>query len=57
MEVSYIEQRVEQLKSMKLPLLNKRSRAYKDWKQELDRLTNLLNNNDNGKNQSKIQSR
>lgn len=43
MDKIYIQQRIEQLKSLKLPLLNKRSRAYKDWKQELDRLTNLLN--------------
>lgn len=43
MDKTYIQQRIEQLKSLKLPLLNKRSRAYKDWKQELDRLTNLLN--------------
>jgi hypothetical protein len=43
MNQSYIQSRIDQLKSMKLPLLNKRSRAYKDWKQELNRLTNLLN--------------
>jgi hypothetical protein len=43
MEASYIEQRIAQLKELKLPLLNKKSRAHKDWKQELDRLTNLLN--------------
>jgi hypothetical protein len=38
-----IAQQIEDLKSLKLPLLNKRSRAYKDWKQEIERLTNLLN--------------
>jgi hypothetical protein len=43
MNQSYIQQRIDDLKSMKLPLLNKRSRAYKDWKAELTRLTNLLN--------------
>jgi hypothetical protein len=43
MNASYIQQRIDDLKSMKLPQLNKRSRAYKDWKQELARLTNLLN--------------
>lgn len=50
MEASYIKQRIEFLKSLKLPLLNKRSRAYKDWKKELDRLTNLLNKTSHGKN-------
>jgi hypothetical protein len=34
---------IEELKSMKLPLLNKRSRAYLDWKNEIKRLTDLLN--------------
>jgi hypothetical protein len=43
MNLSYIEARLAQLKELKLPLLNKRSRAYKDWKQEVDRLTELLN--------------
>jgi len=43
MNQSYIQQRIDDLKSMKLPQLNKRSRAYKDWKAELTRLTNLLN--------------
>lgn len=42
MDKSYIKQRIEQLEAMKLPLLNKKSRAYKDWKQELERLTKLL---------------
>lgn len=45
MKATYIKQRIKFLKSLKLPLLNKRSRAYKDWKQEIDRLTNLLNQN------------
>jgi len=49
MDASYIEQRISFLKSLKLPLLNKRSRAYKDWKQELERLTNLLNKTNHGK--------
>jgi hypothetical protein len=49
MEATYIKQRIEFLESLKLPLLNKRSRAYKDWKQELDRLNHLLNKTSNGK--------
>lgn len=43
MDRKQIALRIEELKSMKLPLLNKRSRAFLDWKNELDRLTNLLN--------------
>jgi len=43
MDKKQIALRIEELKSMKLPLLNKRSRAFLDWKNELDRLTNLLN--------------
>ena len=43
MTSSYIQSRIDFLKSLKLPQLNKRSRAYKDWKAELERLTNLLN--------------
>jgi hypothetical protein len=43
MDKKTIALRIEELKSMKLPLLNKRSRAFLDWKNELDRLTNLLN--------------
>jgi len=38
-----IEQKIGELKSLKLPQLNKKSRAHHDWKQELERLTNLLN--------------
>jgi hypothetical protein len=49
MEATYIKQRIEFLESLKLPLLNKRSRTYKDWKQELDRLNHLLNKTSNGK--------
>jgi hypothetical protein len=49
MEATYIKQRIEFLESLKLPLLNKRSRAYKDWKQELNRLNHLLNKTSNGK--------
>ena len=41
--LTYVKQRIQQLEALKLPLLNKRSRAYKDWKQELNRLTNILN--------------
>ena len=37
-----IEQKLEELKSLKLPQLNKRSRAHHDWKQEMDKLTSLL---------------
>jgi hypothetical protein len=43
MDKKTIALRIEELKSMKLPLLNKRSRAFLDWKNELDKLTNLLN--------------
>jgi hypothetical protein len=43
MDKKRIALRIDELKSMKLPLLNKRSRAYMDWKIELDKLTNLLN--------------
>jgi hypothetical protein len=42
MDITYIKQRIEFLKSLKLPLLNKRSRAYKDWKEEIKRLNHLL---------------
>lgn len=38
-----IQTKITDLKSLKLPLLNKKSRAYIDWKTELDRLTKLLN--------------
>jgi hypothetical protein len=38
-----IEQKIQELRGMKLPQLNKKSRAHHDWKLELDRLTNLLN--------------
>jgi hypothetical protein len=43
MEASYIEQRLAQLKELKLPQLNKKSRAHKDWKDEINRLTKILN--------------
>lgn len=43
MDKKQIALRIEELKSMKLPLLNKRSRAFLDWKNEITRLTNLLN--------------
>jgi hypothetical protein len=38
-----IERKLEELKSLKLPQLNKKSRAHQDWKLEMERLTNLLN--------------
>lgn len=38
-----IERKLEEVKSLKLPQLNKKSRAHQDWKQEIERLTNLLN--------------
>ncbi len=37
-----IEQKLAELKSLKLPQLNKKSRAHHDWKLEIKRLTNLL---------------
>jgi hypothetical protein len=37
-----IEQKLRELKSLKLPQLNKRSRAHHDWKKEMERLTSLL---------------
>jgi hypothetical protein len=37
-----IEQKLEELKSLKLPQLNKKSRAHQDWKQEMENLTRLL---------------
>ena len=42
MDITYIKHRIEFLKSLKLPQLNKRSRAYKDWKEEIKRLNHLL---------------
>lgn len=50
MDASYIEKQLEQLKSMKLPLLNKKSRLHHNWKLEIKRLTNLLNQTNHGKN-------
>lgn len=38
-----IEQKIGELKSLKLPQLNKRSKAHHDWKLEIKRLTDLLN--------------
>ena len=38
-----IEQKLGELKSLKLPQLNKKSRAHHDWKLEIKRLTDLLN--------------
>jgi hypothetical protein len=38
-----IEQKLRELKSLKLPQLNKKSRAHHDWKLEIERLANLLN--------------
>ena len=37
-----IEQKIVELKSLKLPQLNKRSKANHDWKQEMEKLTSLL---------------
>ena len=37
-----IEQKLAELKSLKLPQLNKRSKAHHDWKQEMEKLTSLL---------------
>jgi hypothetical protein len=37
-----IEQKLEELKSLKLPQLNKKSRAHQDWKQKMENLTRLL---------------
>lgn len=37
-----IEQKIGELKSLKLPQLNKRSKAHHDWKLEMEKLTNLL---------------
>lgn len=43
MSKELIEQKIVAHKSLKLPQLNKRSRANQDWKQELEKLSNLLN--------------
>lgn len=37
-----IEQKIGELKSLKFPQLNKRSKAHHDWKLEMEKLTNLL---------------
>jgi len=37
-----IEQKIGELKSLKLPQLNKRSKAHHDWKLEMEKLTSLL---------------
>jgi len=37
-----IEQKIVELKSLKLPQLNKRSKAHHDWKLEMEKLTSLL---------------
>lgn len=37
-----LEQKIQELRGMKLPQLNKKSRAHHDWKLELERLTSLL---------------
>jgi hypothetical protein len=37
-----IEQKLGELKSLKLPQLNKKSRAHHDWKLEMEKLTSLL---------------
>jgi len=38
-----IERKLEELKSLKLPQLNKKSRAHQDWKREIEKLKTLLN--------------
>jgi hypothetical protein len=38
----HIERKLEELKSLKLPQLNKKSRAHQDWKREMENLTRLL---------------
>lgn len=43
MSKELIEQKIVAHKSLKLPQLNKRSLANQDWKQELEKLSNLLN--------------
>lgn len=37
-----LEQKIQELRGMKLPQLNKKSRAHHDWKLELERLAGLL---------------
>jgi len=37
-----IEQKLGELKSLKLPQLNKKSKAHHDWKLEMEKLTSLL---------------
>ncbi len=37
-----LEQKIQELRGMKLPQLNKKSRAHHDWKLELEKLTGLL---------------
>jgi len=37
-----IERKLEDLKSLKLPQLNKKSRAHQNWKCEMEKLTRLL---------------
>jgi hypothetical protein len=42
MSKEQIEQKLGELRALKLPQLNKKSRAHQDWKRELERLTSLL---------------
>ena len=42
MTIKQIEGKIMELKSLKLPQLNKRSKAHHDWKKEMERLANLL---------------
>lgn len=44
MDKKQIQHKIAELESMKLPQLNKKSRAHHDWKQELEKLRNQLNN-------------
>jgi hypothetical protein len=39
-----IQNKITELESLKLPQLNKKSRAHHDWKLELEKLRNQLNN-------------
>ena len=42
MTIKQIEEKIMELKSLKLPQLNKRSKADNDWRKEMERLANLL---------------
>ena len=42
MTIKQMEEKIMELKSLKLPQLNKRSKAHHDWKKEMEKLTSLL---------------